>query len=177
MLSYKYQFGCWVIVLWCRTQPWSEGGRRGRGCTAAAPSHGWHTQATPTARATTLHKEWYHSICAKVFKENQKPLKGFFFFLSLFIALISQHCLVPWFPSSVTDAASQQLFVWRLTNSRKGAAEPAGWLCHFMRKNSFISTVCSTIRGICLSHSEITICSGNSHMELNWRVSETQINN
>lgn len=151
-------------------------GRGGGGEAAQLQPHHMADTHRQSQRATTLHKERYHSICTQVFLEKNS-LTGYSSFLSLFIALISQHCLVLWFPSSVTDAASQQLFEWRLTNSRRGAAEPAGCLCHFMRKKSFISTVCSTIRGICLSHSEITICSGNSHMELNWRVSETQINN
>lgn len=35
---------------------------------------------------------------------------------------------------------------------------------------------CLTIRSICLSHSEITICSGNSHTDLKRRASEIQIN-
>lgn len=137
------------MVLQCQTQPQFERRKDEPGsCPAAAPSQSRHVHATLTATVTTLQR--YSGLCISLtyLKEYLQSVPSFCFYLVLSfprtVSCLGFHLQLPTQPPN-------DYFCWEVTNSRTQAPLPAGCICRFMRKKSFISAVLSTIRGICLS--------------------------
>lgn len=133
-----------------------------------APAPAWDTVSIQGQAARAC--PWKHKILWNLqqylHEAFEKALLGNFFF-PFWLSAISYHFLVLGFPFYHWHSLPVFLHSW-LANSSVGTSLPAGCICYFIRKKSFTNTVCLTIRSICLSHSEITICSGNSHTDLKW---------